>query len=295
MPVDALLFPEPTVSRVHAILDWDPSKKRYLLTHQSTTNATLINGRPVKRPQHLNPGDQVRMGNLIFEIRIGIGQHANPAQGQVDVAQLIRAASQNEVTAPPLPSVPPTPPREPQVVLRELERLEEEPVHLETPLIREAQKIPTAFLEAETGLLPPFPAPRDHREREAEPAPPEEVPEPAAEVEARPPEEVSPEPVAEVETSPPEEVAPEPVAEVEARPPEEVAPEPAAEVETSPPEEVVHEPAAEVETRPPEEVIPEPEAVPRQQPIRRSQPKIGRNAPCPCGTGKKYKKCCGRG
>jgi len=28
------------------------------------------------------------------------------------------------------------------------------------------------------------------------------------------------------------------------------------------------------------------------QPIRRSKPKIGRNEPCPCGSGKKYKKCC---
>lgn len=28
---------------------------------------------------------------------------------------------------------------------------------------------------------------------------------------------------------------------------------------------------------------------------RRLQPKIGRNDPCPCGSGKKYKKCCGRG
>jgi|GEM_PF-5452799 len=26
----------------------------------------------------------------------------------------------------------------------------------------------------------------------------------------------------------------------------------------------------------------------------RAQPKIGRNAPCPCGSGKKYKKCCGK-
>jgi uncharacterized protein len=26
---------------------------------------------------------------------------------------------------------------------------------------------------------------------------------------------------------------------------------------------------------------------------RRSTPKIGRNEPCPCGSGKKYKKCCG--
>ena len=27
--------------------------------------------------------------------------------------------------------------------------------------------------------------------------------------------------------------------------------------------------------------------------VRRDQPKIGRNEPCPCGSGKKYKKCCG--
>jgi uncharacterized protein YchJ len=25
----------------------------------------------------------------------------------------------------------------------------------------------------------------------------------------------------------------------------------------------------------------------------RAEPKIGRNEPCPCGSGKKYKKCCG--
>ena len=31
-----------------------------------------------------------------------------------------------------------------------------------------------------------------------------------------------------------------------------------------------------------------------QIPIRRETPKIGRNDPCPCGSGRKYKKCCGR-
>ncbi|MCQ2388989.1 MAG: YchJ family protein [Kiritimatiellae bacterium] len=30
------------------------------------------------------------------------------------------------------------------------------------------------------------------------------------------------------------------------------------------------------------------------EPYRREQPKINRNALCPCGSGKKYKKCCGR-
>lgn len=29
------------------------------------------------------------------------------------------------------------------------------------------------------------------------------------------------------------------------------------------------------------------------QPVRRAMPKVGRNDPCPCGSGKKYKNCCG--
>lgn len=29
------------------------------------------------------------------------------------------------------------------------------------------------------------------------------------------------------------------------------------------------------------------------EPIRRDQPKVGRNDPCPCGSGKKFKQCCG--
>jgi SEC-C motif-containing protein len=32
---------------------------------------------------------------------------------------------------------------------------------------------------------------------------------------------------------------------------------------------------------------------PHTDPVVRSGPKIGRNDPCPCGSGKKYKKCCG--
>ena len=28
--------------------------------------------------------------------------------------------------------------------------------------------------------------------------------------------------------------------------------------------------------------------------FRREAPKVGRNDPCPCGSGKKYKKCCGK-
>ncbi|UCE57095.1 MAG: preprotein translocase subunit SecA [Desulfobacterales bacterium] len=32
----------------------------------------------------------------------------------------------------------------------------------------------------------------------------------------------------------------------------------------------------------------------KKKPVKRASKKIGRNAPCPCGSGKKYKKCCGR-
>ncbi|MBQ9694362.1 MAG: YchJ family protein [Kiritimatiellae bacterium] len=32
----------------------------------------------------------------------------------------------------------------------------------------------------------------------------------------------------------------------------------------------------------------------KPEPIVRDTPKIGRNDPCPCGSGKKYKKCCGK-
>lgn len=31
-----------------------------------------------------------------------------------------------------------------------------------------------------------------------------------------------------------------------------------------------------------------------RDPYRREEPKIGRNDPCACGSGKKFKKCCGR-
>ncbi len=47
--------------------------------------------------------------------------------------------------------------------------------------------------------------------------------------------------------------------------------------------------------------VPEPEAQPQGEPdvqmslpVRREEPKVGRNEPCPCGSGRKYKDCCGK-
>ena len=36
------------------------------------------------------------------------------------------------------------------------------------------------------------------------------------------------------------------------------------------------------------------DAMGRREPQRREQPKVPRNAPCPCGSGRKYKHCCAR-
>jgi preprotein translocase subunit SecA len=41
-----------------------------------------------------------------------------------------------------------------------------------------------------------------------------------------------------------------------------------------------------------QDMVPERENV--QETVRRATPKVGRNDPCPCGSGKKYKYCCGR-
>jgi preprotein translocase subunit SecA len=47
-------------------------------------------------------------------------------------------------------------------------------------------------------------------------------------------------------------------------------------------------------TAPPPQMAMQPEAEPpRPMPVRREGKKVGRNDPCPCGSGKKYKKCCG--
>lgn len=48
---------------------------------------------------------------------------------------------------------------------------------------------------------------------------------------------------------------------------------------------------------PPEARAPSQPAAPKagkSEPVRRDHPKVGRNDPCPCGSGKKYKNCCGK-
>jgi preprotein translocase subunit SecA len=45
--------------------------------------------------------------------------------------------------------------------------------------------------------------------------------------------------------------------------------------------------------RPQEFVLSRGEEQTQKKPVKRKEKKVGRNEPCPCGSGKKYKKCCG--
>ena len=40
------------------------------------------------------------------------------------------------------------------------------------------------------------------------------------------------------------------------------------------------------------QAAPKPEDARKPETFRREMPKVGRNDPCPCGSGKKYKNCC---
>jgi preprotein translocase subunit SecA len=52
-------------------------------------------------------------------------------------------------------------------------------------------------------------------------------------------------------------------------------------------------PASEIE-RQQQAAIAGTEADRKLEPIRNLEPKVGRNDPCPCGSGKKFKQCCMR-
>jgi pSer/pThr/pTyr-binding forkhead associated (FHA) protein len=60
-----ILFNEPTVSRIHAMLEWSDTESTYIIAHKSKTNPTLVNTESIiKKP--LSSGDTVQMGLLLF-------------------------------------------------------------------------------------------------------------------------------------------------------------------------------------------------------------------------------------
>lgn len=62
-----LHFAEPTVSRHHATIVWDETRRHYTLYHKSRTNPTLVNGRRVQFCP-LTHDDVVQIGLLVFKV-----------------------------------------------------------------------------------------------------------------------------------------------------------------------------------------------------------------------------------
>lgn len=82
---DVIAFAEPTVSRVHAVLEWNARGQYYIICHRSRTNPTLVNGYVVNDRQRLLPGDEIQMGQLVAELRkldraSGSNQAGEPAR-----------------------------------------------------------------------------------------------------------------------------------------------------------------------------------------------------------------------
>jgi pSer/pThr/pTyr-binding forkhead associated (FHA) protein len=63
-----LTFPEPTLSRLHAVLTWEPGAKAFMVHHRSQTNPTLLNGRNLKKSKILKVGDILALGRLAVKL-----------------------------------------------------------------------------------------------------------------------------------------------------------------------------------------------------------------------------------
>ncbi|MBT9584549.1 FHA domain-containing protein [bacterium] len=277
-PAGSLLFPEPTVSRVHAMLDWDPKKNRYLLTHRSSTNATLVNGIQLVRPRHINPGDRIKMGRLTFELRIGKGQHADGDVATVDLAQLTRSAAASPVEA--VTWVANTPIASAPAASTYTSAAQLPSVHQPLPPV----PVPTRIPPPPRKNLPTPVFNQPYAPVPVEPGPPVPVPEfPVPEFTADFPEQEQTDfsdsqPL--VPFGCPDEFVPT------------APPIPRRIALTALPAIV---PAAVSEDTPVAEETPIVEApVDKPKPYVRLTRKIGRNEKCPCGSGVKYKKCCGR-
>lgn len=95
-----IFFHEPTVSRVHAILSWDDSRKVYVLNHRSKTNASLVNGSPVDH-HPITIGTRLQLGLLVLEMQ-NAELAATPRSGRLGDAVTGPEKKKNESVVGPI-------------------------------------------------------------------------------------------------------------------------------------------------------------------------------------------------
>jgi len=75
---ECILFTEPSVSRVHAMLEWDDREKSYTIQQKSTTNPTRVNSEAIYR-KILKESDLITLGHLVFRFTRLEGENHPPA------------------------------------------------------------------------------------------------------------------------------------------------------------------------------------------------------------------------
>lgn len=83
-----ITFPEPTVSRLHLVLTWEPGAKAFMAHHRSQTNPTVLNGKALTRSELLKPGDILALGRLVVRLDQATESEARAEHPEIKLEQL---------------------------------------------------------------------------------------------------------------------------------------------------------------------------------------------------------------
>ena len=73
-----IILADPQVSAHHARLSWDSRTGAFLLEDLGSVEGTYVNERPIVGPHRLRDGDEIRLGNTILEVSLGIASGLMP-------------------------------------------------------------------------------------------------------------------------------------------------------------------------------------------------------------------------
>lgn len=88
---DIVLQSSRTISRIHAVLDYDPNCERFFLMDCHSHNGTALNGKPVHAREYLRDGDELMLGmcKLVFRVNTTgpwLIQVMHPAHARYDAS-----------------------------------------------------------------------------------------------------------------------------------------------------------------------------------------------------------------
>ena len=98
-----ITFPEPTVSRLHAVMTWESGAKAYLLHHRSQTNPTVLNTAVITGPTLLKAGDRITLGRLVLLVEPDTEATAVPPSTTSAPVAAAAPSAEATIASPPAP------------------------------------------------------------------------------------------------------------------------------------------------------------------------------------------------